>query len=129
MAIETVVFGMTWQKYLGSKGTKWFVPRSGQSLYDIAIEHAFDYQKYGLTLDPAVMSKIHFNAKKVLARPKAYVFCTQGEFFDLIKPMYEKIKAANDDWLRFSLDAPHACMVTHFKELAVILFGMQLQDL
>lgn len=102
------------------------IPQSGQSLHNIASEQGFDIEEHGLTLDPAVMSKLHFDAKKVFSRPKAYVFCLQSEFIDLTKPIYEKIKKSTDDWLYFSLDAQHACMFTHPKELAVILSGMQL---
>jgi len=102
------------------------IPQDGESLYDRATYYKFDYKKYGLTLDPAVMSKIKFSPSKVFARPIAYIYCLQSEFIDLIGCMYHDAKSAYKDWLFFSLDAEHGCMFTHPKELAVIFSGMEL---
>lgn len=104
------------------------IPKSGKSLHDLVCDHGFDYQSFGLTEDPAVMSKIHFDAKKVFSRTKAYILCLQGEFIALTKPMYDDLKKSNDDWLFFSLDTTHGCMLTQPKELAVILSGMELLE-
>ncbi len=103
------------------------LPEPGQSLADVAEEHNFNYKQYGAseeTPDPAVISKIQYDPKKVFLRPKAYVFCLQSEFIQIIRPTYEKIKSSNDDWLYFCLDTEHGCMFTQPKELTVILSGL-----
>ena len=102
------------------------IPKPEKSLHDLACDYGFDYKSFGLTEDPAVMSKIHFDAKKVFSRTKAYILCLQGEFIALTKPMYNDLKKSNTDWLFFSLDTKHGCMLTQPKELAVILSGMKL---
>lgn len=100
------------------------IPRDGESLYDRANYFNFNYKEHQLTLDPAVMSKIHFDPFVFQDRPTAYIHCQQSEFVDLIKPMYQEAKAEHPDWLFFILDAKHACMFTHAKELAVLFSGM-----
>lgn len=102
------------------------IPCHGQSLYDRAMHYQFDYKKYGLTLDKAVMSKISFRPEVVFAnKPIAYISCLRSEFIELIRPMYLEAKKEHPDWLFYALDSEHGCMFTHPKELAAIIYGMQ----
>jgi pimeloyl-ACP methyl ester carboxylesterase len=102
------------------------IPINGKSLYDIAVNYAVHYESLGLTPDPAVMSKISFDSKKVFSKPKIYVHCLQSEFVEITNPIYEKLKHSKNQWILFCLDTTHSCMITQPKELSIILVGAQL---
>lgn len=102
------------------------VPQPGKSLHDLTADYGFDYASFDLIEDPAVMSKIYFDTKKVFSKPKSYILCLQSEFIALTKPMYESLKKSNDNWLFFALDTKHGCMLTEPSALAAILLGIQL---
>ena len=99
------------------------LPKNGRSLYDIV---KIDYASQDPACDQndkAVVSKLYFDTKNVFSRKKAYIHCLKSEFFELTKFTYKEIKYAQDDWLIFCLDTTHSPMLTHPKELAVILLG------
>lgn len=101
-----------------------FIPESGNSLVELCESVGFDYLGHGLTADPGVMSKLEFNEKVVFARPKFYLLCLNGEFLAVTRPVYERIKNSNEDWLTFALDSKHAVMLIKPRELAVIFSGV-----
>ena len=102
------------------------IPKIGKSLHDIAADNGYSYESLGLTLDPAVISKITFDEKKVFSIKKAYIHCLQSEFIVLTKKNYEDLKKDKNDWLFFCLDTTHSPMLTQPTELSVILLGIQI---
>lgn len=100
------------------------IPKNGKSLYDLALDSNFDYESFGLTKDPGVISKIYFDAKKVFSRENIYIHCLKSEFILLTKPIYNDLKNSNDDWLFFCLDTTHSPMFTQPRELSIILLGI-----
>lgn len=105
------------------------IPKNGKSLYDLALDCNLDYESFGLTKDPGVISKIYFDAKKVFTRQKIYIHCLKSEFILLTKPIYNELKDSNDDWLFFCLDTTHSPMFTQPRELSIILLGIGSREL
>ena len=103
------------------------VPKNGKSLYGMLAESGFNYQDFGLTPDSPCIEPLYFDESKIKEKYKAYIHCLQSEFIELTKPIYKHIiaNALKDNWIYFNLDTAHGCMFTQPKELAVILFGIQ----
>lgn len=104
------------------------VPKNGKSLFDMLAENGFNYHDFGLTPDKPCIEPLYFDERNVRKMPKAYIHCLKSEFIDATKPIYKSVidNAEKDNWIYFALDTVHGCMFTQSKELAVILFGIQI---
>lgn len=104
------------------------VPKNGKSLFDILAENGFNYRDFGLTPDKPCTEPLYFDEYKIIEKPKAYIHCLQSEFIEATKPIYKNViaNAQKDNWIYFDLDTVHGCMFIQPKELAVILFGIQI---
>lgn len=104
------------------------VPQNGKSLYGLLAENGFDYKKFGLTPDAPCLEPLYFNENTLKEKSKGYIHCLQSEFIEATRSVYKEIvnHSQKDNWLYFDLDTTHGCMFTQPKELAVILFGMQI---
>lgn len=104
------------------------IPINGKALYEIFAEYGFHYRNLGLTPDQPCITPLFFNEKQFAAKPKAYVHCLQSEFIPLTKTIYQNVVACStkNNFLYFSLDTTHSCMLTQPKELATILAGIQI---
>jgi hypothetical protein len=100
------------------------IPKNGKSLFGLLEENNFDYKNFGLTPDAPCIEPLYFDENKLNKKLKAYIHCLQSEFLQIAQPVYNRI-SKNPEWICFSLDTTHSCMLTQPKALAIILAGLQ----